>query len=176
MRTFTVTVLVSLLTLALTSCMTAQRVEPLPSATPTALNDPAVVQDLYGDNALFLSEFLAQDRYFMGAELQISNVLFEKAGIGPNEYALPALATGSDQLLLAIFCDEESAYEVAVVSDGETIDRTWAEICGNPSAPGLATYITAPITADSSSLSVKVTVDRGVSFRVSVFEANVDEE
>ncbi|QHO69597.1 hypothetical protein BHD05_08055 [Marisediminicola antarctica] len=161
MLKFTPTAVLTIGMLSLSGCTASdtQRVPPSLPPTPTA----ATEQELSGEGAIFLSEFVQEHPGHFDPDLLPGSFLFAEAGIGPAEYPLPALSADSDQLVLTIFCDDATEYEVALTSGGEIVDRTWGDSCD---ADGLVNYKTAPIDADRSSLSAAVTVDEKASFRM----------
>ncbi|CAO1652562.1 hypothetical protein I6E81_03760 [Salinibacterium sp. NG22] len=98
-------------------------------------------------------------------------ILFEQVDVGAHEYSLPPLSDSVDQLFLAIGCDRTSEFELFLVSDGEVVDGVQANDCASERGTAAMTSITEPFDADPSTLKLRVTVDDGVWFSVSVFEA-----
>lgn len=98
-------------------------------------------------------------------------ILFEQVDVGAHEYSLPPLSDSVDQLFLAIGCDRPSEFELFIVSDGEIVDGVQANDCASERGTAAMTSITEPFDADPSTLKLRVTVDDGVWFSVSVFEA-----
>ncbi|MBH0008935.1 hypothetical protein [Salinibacterium sp. SWN1162] len=99
------------------------------------------------------------------------SILFERVGAGAQEYSLPPLGDAVDQLFLAIGCDRNTPYEVAIVSGDTVVDRTWASNCASERGTPASTYLTSSLKGDLSSLTLRVTVDDGARFSVSAFEA-----
>ncbi|QYH35758.1 hypothetical protein [Salinibacterium sp. M195] len=113
---------------------------------------------------------LSADSSFLNPESPYS-VLFEQVDSGAHEYSLPPLGDSVEQLFLAIGCDRNTPYEVAVVSGETVVDRTWASNCASERGKPASTYLTSSLEGDLSSLTLRVTVDEGARFSVSVFEA-----
>lgn len=99
------------------------------------------------------------------------SILFEQVDVGANEYSLPRLSDSVDQLFLAIGCDRNSEFELVVISDGVAIDGMGASDCLSERGTPAVTSITEPLDVDPSTLKLRVVVDDGVWFSVSVFEA-----
>jgi hypothetical protein len=152
---------------ALAGCSSPATTDVSPSDAESAIVDRGSIDGLYGEGAVFLSEFMARHPAFLNPGVVTGAFLFEDAGFASTTYPLPPLNHASDQLELAIFCDQPSEYEVALLSGGEVIDRTWGDDC---SGPDLVIYRTAPFTTDGSALEVAVTVDDATPFRLTVLE------
>jgi hypothetical protein len=99
------------------------------------------------------------------------SVLFEQVDVGEHEYSLPPLSDSANRLFLAIGCDRRSEFELVVISDGVVIDGMGASDCLSERGTPASTSITSPLDVDLSTLKLRVTVDDGVWFSVSVFEA-----
>jgi hypothetical protein len=153
------------LLLSLTACQAPGPDDwtPTPSPSPTPVDGVAA---LYGDDALFLSEFI--ERFPAADPLDFPAIaLFEAAASGPASFNLPT-PTGTDvSLVLAIFCDAPTNYEVAIVRDNRIVDRTWGDNCPQS---GIVLYTTAPISGPVSDLQAKVTVNPNAPFRVSILQ------
>ncbi len=153
------------LLLMLTACQAAAPVSPTPTASASPTPDGGVGA-LYGENAMFLSEFI--ERFPAADPLDFPAVtLFESAASGPTSFDLPALSGTEVSLVLAIFCDAQTNYEVAIVRDNRIVDRTWGDNCPQS---GIVLYTTAPISGRLSDLQVEVTVKPNTSFRVSILQ------
>lgn len=155
------------LLLSLTACQAPGPDDstPTPSPSPTPVNG---VDALYGDDALFLSEFIERFPNRAPADLLASRTLFESGGTGPATYDLPT-PQGTDPLLvLVVFCEADTSYEVAIMRDDKVVDHTWGDSCPQT---GLRYYTTAPISGPLSNLQTRVTVDPRVSFRVSILQS-----
>jgi hypothetical protein len=169
--TLTTGMLAASVALALSGCTSEQHV-PTPSPVVTTHASPSV-QALYGKKAIFLSAFVAKFANYLDPSVLPGKFILEKAGRGPATYALPSLSTDADQLILTIFCDEDSRYSISLISNGKSIDRTWGDSCGPRS--GLVTYRTAPIPVGSrATLEIGVTVQDKTHFRTSIVEVATD--
>ncbi|MBH0053764.1 MULTISPECIES: hypothetical protein [unclassified Salinibacterium] len=113
---------------------------------------------------------LSADSNFLNPDSPYS-VLFEQVDSGSHEYSLPPLGDSVDQLFLAIGCDRSTPYEVALVSGETVVDSTWASNCASERGTPASTYLTSSLEGDLSTLTLRVTVDDGARFSVSVFEA-----
>lgn len=156
------------LALGLSACTTEQA----PARhTPTAVAKGASTprpdpKALYGAHGMFLSDYVAKYPAYVDPVLLEGKFVLEKSATGPSTFPLPRLSVG-DALVLAIFCDAPSKYDLTVVGGSGTVDRTWGDSCG----PGnFALYTTAPITGPRSGLQLSVSVASGTSYRVSAQE------
>lgn len=114
--------------------------------------------------------FLSEGSGFQRSSFKDS-ILFEQVDVGPHEYSLPAVSDSVDQLFLAIGCDRSSEFEVVILSDGEVIDGMESSDCLSERGTPASTSITSSLDVDLSTLTLRVAVDDGVGFSVSVFEA-----
>lgn len=157
---------VAIVAVALSGCVAAPDQKPQPAYTQQATHSTASVKDLYGKHALFLSRFSSQHPGLIDSSLLPGTFFFEKAGVGSQEFDLPSLPAGDDQLVLMIFCDEKSNYDLSLVSGGKRIDRTWGGSCA--SDRGIVTYKTAPLKDPGATFVLNVKTLEKVPFRISI--------
>ncbi|KZE89528.1 hypothetical protein [Microbacterium sp. TNHR37B] len=167
MRISPVAVLALLGTLVLSGCSAAEPTLPTESTTPreTANEASSHIAELYAPDALPLSEYVNRYPAYTPAELRGVQFLAEGAATATEEFPLADVALDTTSLILAIFCDADSPYEIAVMRGTDVIDRTWGAQCPRD---GIVFYTTASLAIASDGLSVRATVDDGTPYRLSV--------
>lgn len=143
--------------------------EPIPTASgsPSPVPVPSGTDALYGKDAISLSEFVVAHPDEVPPEIEGATFLVEGSGVGPTSFAIPGLSNATPSLLLAIFCDGASSYDLTLLRSGEQLDRTWGDSC--PTS-GMVTYQTAPIAGSASGLELDVTTGSEVSYRIAVLQ------
>lgn len=154
--------------LALTSCTASdEAVSAPPSPVSTSPGADRVTGELYGPDAISLSEFRTRHPGTVTGDAATGAVLVEDRGNGPKAASLPPLDAG-DRLVLALFCDSASPYEIALLSGETVLDKTWAADCATG---GITTYTTAPLAAAVAAPTVSIRVDADTSFGFSILAA-----
>ncbi|WP_415131237.1 hypothetical protein [Microbacterium sp.] len=167
MRISPVAVLALLGTLVLSGCTAAEPTLPADSVTSSETTNEASshIAELYAPDALPLSEYVDNYPAYTPAELRGVQFLAEGAATTTEEFPLTDAAEDTTSLILAIFCDADSPYEIAVLRDADVIDRTWGTQCPRS---GIVFYTTASLTIAADGMSVRATVDEGTPYRLSV--------
>ena len=167
MRISSAVVLAVLGSLVLTSCTATQPPRPTGDATPSETPGEASsrVAELYAPDAVPLSEYVHSNPAYTPAELRGAQFLAEGAATATEEFPIADEVEGATSLILAIFCDADSPYEIAVMQDADVIDRTWGPQCPRS---GIVLYTTTPLTIPTSELTLRATVDDGTPYRLSV--------
>lgn len=140
--------------------------EPQPLARGSASASPAAVEmaDLYRPDGPPLSEFLLSNPGF-GAPYLDGSALVEAKGEGRTVFDVPGSDDGWNAVTLALYCADDSAYELNVLVDGVAVDATWAESCAADGAAALYTTAALP----EGTVQVEVVVDQGTRFNLGVF-------